>query len=166
MVGDRTKLAIVTKRAASSLAVALFFLMITLGSGGCTGSETGTPGAGIPVRLVVDIEKMETSGFSTVWLRPLNSQGSILVIEGTVAAKLTLVEPDGTLVPAFTWNNISVDESNYSTAKGAEVSFPYPIQEQHDYDETGNLQVTLTLKNGYALTAMLKGVSLHPSEIV
>jgi hypothetical protein len=140
----------------------------TTKTGAQTGAGTGTATAAVekPVRLVVDIEKMETSGFSTVWLRPLSSQGSILVVEGTVAAKLTLIKLDGSRVPAFSWDKISFDETNYTLmAKGAEVAFPYPNNEDHDYNEPGILQVTLTLKDGTKLTAELSNISLHPSVI-
>jgi hypothetical protein len=119
-----------------------------------------------PIRLVLDIEKMETSGFSTVWLRPLTSAGSIVVVEGVVDAKLTLILKDGTKKLTNTWTGISFDESNYTLmAKGAEVAFPYPNKEEHDYNEPGILQVTLTLKDGTKLSAELSNISLHPSVI-
>jgi hypothetical protein len=153
-------------RALSALPLAILFMVAAAGCAGAAAASSPPAALYKPVRLVVDIEKMETSGFTTVWLRPLSSQGSIVVVEGTVAAELSLIRPDGSREPAFSWDNIGFDLPNYSVARGGEVSFPYPDNENHDYDEPGLLQVTLTLKDGTRLTAELTNISLHPSPIL
>ena len=118
-----------------------------------------------PTHLTVDIEQLETSGFKIVWLRPLNDIGSIQIVEGTVNAKLWLIK-DGEDKLINTWENIPFGPDNYTLiSKGAEVAFPYPNEEEHDYDEPGNLEVTLILKDGTKLTTRLEKISLHPTAI-
>jgi hypothetical protein len=118
-----------------------------------------------PTHLTVDIEQLETSGFKIVWLRPLNDLGSIQIVEGTVEAKLWLIK-DGQEKLINEWKDIPFGPDNYTLiSKGAEVAFPYPNEEEHDYDEPGNLEITLTLKNGSKLITRLEKISLHPTAI-
>ena len=118
-----------------------------------------------PTHLTVDIEQIETMGFKILWLRPLNDVGSIMIVEGTVAAKLWLIK-DGQDVLTHEWKDVPFTADNYTLiSKGAEVTLAYPNEEEHDYDEPGNLEVTLTLKDGTKLSARLEKISLHPTAI-
>jgi hypothetical protein len=82
-----------------------------------------------------------------------------------VEAKLWLIK-DGQDILTHEWKDIPFGPDNYTLiSKGAEVAFPYPNEEEHDYDEPGNLEVTLTLNDGTKLTARLEKISLHPTPI-
>ncbi len=118
----------------------------------------------MPTHLTVDIEQIETAGFKILWLRPLNDLGSIMIVEGTVSAKLWLIK-DGEEVLTHEWEDVPFGPDNYTLlSKGAEIQLLY-ADEEHDYDEPGNLEVILTLTDGTVLKARLEKISLHPTAI-
>jgi hypothetical protein len=113
--------------------------------------------------LTVDIELMKTTGFTRVWLKPLDDLGFIKIVQGTVDAKLWLIK-NNTQELAHTWDKIILKEDNYTIlSKGAEISLPFPDGKEYDYDEPGIFLVTLTLIDGTKLTAELRDISLHPT---
>ena len=114
---------------------------------------------------MLDLEQMETSGVKILWLRPMDDLGSILIVEGTVEARLWLIK-EGEEELINTWTDVPFNADNYTLmSKGAEIALPYPNEEEHDYDEPGNLEVNLTLTSGLKLTARLEKISLHPTAI-
>lgn len=114
-----------------------------------------------PTHLTIAIEHIETVGLKIVWLKPLNDHGSLMFVEGTVSARLWLYQ-DGKEVLTHQWSGIPFNHNNYTLfSKGAEIQLLYADGE-HDYEEPGNLEVTLTLTDGTVLTARLEKISLHP----
>jgi hypothetical protein len=118
-----------------------------------------------PVKLVLDIEQIDNTGLIRVWIRPLNADGSIIVVDADFEAKLYLIIEAGNNKLAYTWFNIPINDTKYTLmARGAEVALLYN-DGLHDYDQAGILQGTLTLKDGTKLDAQLLNISLHPTII-
>jgi hypothetical protein len=88
-----------------------------------------------------------------------------MIVDGQVDAKLWIIK-DGKDVLVSEWKQVPFGPDNYTLiSKGAEVSLLYPNKEEHDYDEPGNLEVNLVLKDGTKLSARLEKISLHPTAI-